>query len=278
MAVPSRRAKRSSGTYVKGRREMSNSQERRPAHGARHERSSADSERLSTIHEGQGARVTTRENASEAAGRARHSAEKRYRARHPEAHRAQRGPERSHKNVALLVGAAILGLVLLFFVVRCVTATLTPGPAEQAAQSTDQTQQDATDQTQQDAQDSTNEQAETNASVSYRGSSYALQTQEDGLWGLVRISSDGTSAALFKVEGEPIALMRHDDTILIPENRDGSWDVVCYVIDAHADASYVVGSDGAMVQGSSEATSAQLDDATIHVTDAMGASTDVALA
>lgn len=257
---------------------MSNSQERHPAHGARHERPTADSERLSTIHEGQGARVTTRKNASEAADRARHNAEKRYQTRHPEAHRPQGGPKRSHKNVALLVAAAILGLVLLFFVVRCATAALTPGPAEQAAQSSDQTQQDATDQTQQGTQDSTNEQAQTDAAVSYRGASYALQTQEDGLWGLVCTSPDGTSTTLFKIEGDPLSLMRHDDTILIPENRDGSWDVACYVIDAHADAGYVVGSDGTMVQGSAEATSAQLDDATIHVTDATGATTDVALA
>ena len=49
-------------------------------------RSSVDPSRISTIHAGQGAKVTTRKNASEAADRARQTAGERYYEHHPEEH------------------------------------------------------------------------------------------------------------------------------------------------------------------------------------------------
>ena len=49
---------------------------------AGHAPSAADGQRLTTIHAGQGARITTRENASEAADAARANAQRRFAKRH----------------------------------------------------------------------------------------------------------------------------------------------------------------------------------------------------
>lgn len=239
-----------------------------------------ESERISTIRAGQGAKVTTRKNAAAAAERARHNAERRYLKRHPEAAGIPGGPERSGKNVLLLVVAALAGLVLLFFVVRCATAVLTPGPAEQAEQQSQWTQQgqDPNGTSVQEEQDAEDEQAAVDGSVSYQGDTYALQRQESGRWGLVRTSGeDGALTTLFELEGEPVALMRHADTLLVPENRDGGWDIACYVIAAHAPASYITGEDGGKVQGSGSIESVQLDGPIVRVTDGTGATTDVAV-
>lgn len=259
---------------------MSTSQQqpRRSAHEARHRQSTAGSEHLSTIHKGQGARLTTRKNAAEAAERARHNAQKRYSAHHVRAQGRQSGPERNYKNLVLIVVGAFIALVVLFFVVRYATSILTPGPAEQAAQQEGMSQTAESASTQGSAQDSNSEQVQTDASVSYQGSVYALQKQDDGLLGLICTAPDKTTSTLFKVEGEPIALIRHANTILIPENRDGNWDIVCYAINGQADAAYVADSDGAMVQGSGKATQAQLDGSTLHVTDESGKTTDVSIA
>ena len=101
--------------------------------------------------------------------------------------------------------------------------------------------------------------------------------QEDGLWGLVRTGSSGTTETLFEVEGTPTALLRNVDTILVPENRDGGWDVVCYVIGGHGQASYVIDDTGAMIQGSGEIESAELEGTILRVTDTTGQTRDISL-
>lgn len=262
---------------------MTNRHGRHAAHEApagAPERARVDPSRISTIRAGQGARVTTRENASEAADRARHSAEKRYFERHPEARSSAGGPPRSGRNVVLLVVAAILALCLVFLLGRCVSGILSPsddtGDArqEQTLRPTEE-EQAAIDQ--QSQHDSGQEQAAADGTVSYRGDTYSLQMQEDGLWGLVSTSSSGSAQTLFKVEGTPAALIRNVDTLLVPENRDGGWDVVCYVIGGHGQASYVIDGEGAMIQGSGDIESAQLEGTVLRVTDTTGQTREISL-
>lgn len=224
----------------------------------------SDSESIQTISAGQGAQVTDRTNAAVAADRARQKTQERYLERHPEARSVPQGPERSRKNVAVLVLAAVAALALLFFVVRCATIALTPtsdGSGAQDAQDAAETPEDA--KTAQTTIDST---------LSFDGNVYSLALQESGRYGLV--SSD---TVFFEVEGTPVALMRHQSTFLVPENRDGGWDIVCYTLQGSATASYVVGSDGNMVVGSGDIQSVELDGDTVHVTDTTGATTDVSL-
>ena len=230
-------------------------------------------DRISTIRAGQGARVTTRKNASVAAGRARAKAEERYYKRHPEAKAAPGGPERSGKNVALLVVASVVALVLVFLIGSCVVALVTGGdPGADVEQQRNEQNLNVDDG--QQAADPDDEQAGLDGTVSYKGTTYSL-VQEDGRWAVVGTGSGGSADTLFYLEGTPVAIARRKSTLLIPENRDGSWDVVCYVISVSTNASYVVGSDGKMVQGSGDATEVKLDGTTLRVTDSSGATTDV---
>lgn len=234
-------------------------------------------ERISTIHAGQGAKVTTRKNAAEAATHARRNAEARYLRRHPEARRASGGPKRSGRNVVIVVLCAIVVLAVVFFVGSCVSAMFSDSPTEQV-ETEDQGTQSSQEGTDDTAADSAQEEAPADGSVSYQGSTYVLAEQESGRAGLVRTDASGAESVLFEIEGTPAAIVRLGSTIAIPESRDdGTWDVVCYVVGGHSDATYVVGSDGAMVQGSGAISSVELDGTTLRVTDDSGATTDVAL-
>ena len=103
----------------------------------------------------------------------------------------------------------------------------------------------------------------------------ALRQGDDGTWGVVNAVGD----VIISLEGTPYGLLRTADTLLIPENRDGGWDVVSYVIGGHlSGVTYVVGPDGNPVGGSGDVTSAELDGTTLRVTDSTGSTTDVALA
>lgn len=253
---------------------------RRPSRAADAEPALASSsEEISTIGAGQGARVTTRKNAAQAADRARHNAEKRYLKRHPEARPSQVGPERSRRNVVLLVVLAVLALALVLLLARCVAALLTPDPAQQAQQAAEEQRNEQNLSTGDDVpQEAESEQVSTDGSLSYQGSSFALAVQDDGLWGVVRTFSDGTSQTIFEVEGTPFSLVRHGSTLLVPENRDGGWDVVCFVIDGASQPAYVVNADGDPVGGQGDVSSVDVGDTGLTVSDTTGATTDVPLA
>ena len=123
--------------------------------------------------------------------------------------------------------------------------------------------------------DAGHEQADVDGTVSYGGETYSLQQADDGSWSLVNSAGE----ALVALEGTPVALVRTGDTLLVPENRDGGWDVPCYVVGGHTQGiTYVVGSDGNPVQGSGDIASVELDGTTLRVTGADGSTTDVALA
>ena len=238
----------------------------------------SNDEEISTIRAGQGARVTTRKNAAQAAKRARKNAEKRYLERHPEARAPEGGPERSGKNVVILVVLAVLALALLFLLVRCVATLVAPDPAEQAQQAMEQARDEQNLSSGEDVQkDAAFDQVAADGTLSYDGDTYTLQVQDDGLWGVVCTDQQGNQTTLFKVEGTPAALARRMSTILVPENRNGGWDVVCYVIDGHADPSYLVGEDGSPVGGSGDVTSIEMGETTMRVSDSTGAVTDVSL-
>lgn len=251
-----------------------------PAHGGRHASAPAGGERISTLRSGQGARVTTRKNAAEAAGRARKNAERRYFERHPEARAAAAGPARSGRNVVLLVIMAILALAIVFVVGSCVTGMLS-GSDDQGQDRPTQTlklteqEQQALDQRQ--AHDAGQEQVDVGGTLSYGGETFALAQQDDGSWALVRTDSSGASQVLFLLEGTPVALARTSDTILIPENRGEGWDVVCYVVHGQGSASYLVDEGGSVAGGEGEAASAELEGTSILVTDSSGETHEISL-
>ncbi len=238
-----------------------------------------DPRSITTLRAGQGAEVTTRKNASHAADIARRNAEERHRRRHSSeqlssaAARASKrldqapgssvpeGPERTKKNIFIIVGGAILVLAVLFFLVRCVTGALTaeteaPEQAQQTAQTTEAQQQEAT----------------TSGSVVLHGVSYALAQGEDGAWA---VTADGEAA--FSVSGTPTAIILCNGVLVIPENLDGSWDVIAYMPADGSLPNQVTDADGNVVGGSGSVTSAELDGSGLVVTDSTGATTTVAL-
>lgn len=251
-----------------------------PASGA------VDGQRLTTIHAGQGARITTRENASEAADAARANAQRRFRKRHSSpqltavANGARRdggshathvaeGPERTNKNILKVVLLAIGVLLVLFVVVRLITGLLTGGQQsdrQQAAQSdVEPTQAEQIANEQQQVEVSVGE------SVTFQGQSFSI-AQEGGTYSVTR---DG--AVVFNLEGTPTGLVLYNGSLVVPENRDGGWDVVSYMIADGSVPAYVMGADGSAVGGSGDIQSATLDGNSLKVTDSTGATTSVAL-
>lgn len=236
-------------------------------------------QRLTTLHAGQGAEVTTRKNAAHAANIARSNAEKRFRKRHSSerlsaaassASRrlgskeplAEAGPERTNKNIFIIVGGAILVLAVLFFLVRCMTGALTSGPAEQEA-------------TQEEQQaEPTQAQAEADGSVTLGGVSYSLKQADDGTWSVV---SAGGANELFTLDGTPSGIILCNGIVVVPESLADGWDVVAYMPAAGSLPTKVMGADGAAVHGSGSIVSATLQGSSVTVEDSTGATTTVPL-
>lgn len=237
----------------------------------------SDEEGISTIKAGEGAKFTTRENASEAAERARENARARYRKRHPDAAEPTEKSGHSWGSVLAVVVAAVLVLLLLFLVASCAMNSLEEDADDTEAESTDADSADTAEDADEDS-GVDQEQVDVSGSISYGDYTYALATQDDGLYALVRTDAEGSSSTLFELEGIPVVLIRYGDIVVIPENTDSGWDVVCYSISSvGAVAGYVVDENGDVVGGSSEIVSAQLGDGVIRVADSNGQTTEVSL-
>lgn len=250
------------------------------ANGENHARpSNVDPNRLTTLHAGQGAEVTTRKNAAHAANIARSNAEQRFRKRHSSerlsaaASSASRrlgqkeaqvdgGPERTNKNILIIVGGAILVLAVLFFLVRCVTGVLT--------QSGEAPEQEQEEQPVEAAQS----QADASGSVTLGGVSYALGQAEDGTWSVT--SADGANE-LFALDGTPSGIILYNGVVIVPESLTEGWDIVAYMPADGSLPTKVMGSDGNAVGGSGSIVSATLSGSSINVVDSTGATTSVAL-
>ena len=157
----------------------------------------SESDRISTIRAGQGARV---------------SAERRYAERHPDARAPKAGPRRSALNVVLLVVAAFLALAVVFVLGTLVTSLVFPPAEEQATQEQTLrlTESELEMQRQQEEHDAGDEQVGVDGTVSYGDLSFALSQGEGGAWSLVYASGD----AVFELPGTPVALIRTGDTLL----------------------------------------------------------------
>lgn len=82
---------------------------------------------------------------------------------------------------------------------------------------------------------------------------------------------------VFNLEGTPTGLVLYNGSLVVPENRDGGWDVVSYMIADGSVPAYVMGADGNAAGGSGDIQSATLDGSALKVTDSTGATTSVAL-
>lgn len=256
----------------------------RPSAG--HAPSAADGQRLTTIHAGQGARITTRENASEAADAARANAQRRFAKRHSSpqltavangarrdggshASHAAEGPERTGKNIIKVVLLAIGVLLVVALLVRLITGLLIGG-RESDRQQVARPDAEPT-QAEQIASEQQQVEVSVGESVTFQGQSFSI-SQDGGTYSVTR---DG--AVVFNLEGTPTGLVLYNGSLVVPENRDGGWDVVSYMIADGSVPAYVMGADGNAVGGSGDIQSATLDGSALKVTDSTGATTSVAL-
>lgn len=224
---------------------------------------------LQTLSAGQGARVTTRENAAEAADIARDRAERRSRNRRLSGrNRPEYGskPERKPANLksVLLVIAGVVGLFVILAIVAFVTFlganTQSAEPAATTAEEPQQVQTTA------------------DGSVTYQGVSYAIEAAGDGTYAVVATDSQGNKTQEFTVSGTPVTLILYNSVIVVPENKsDGTWDVVAYTIGGDSEPVAVADSSGNAITGTGTIASATLDGSVVHVTDSTGATTDVSL-
>ena len=232
--------------------------------------SAAPVDSLQTLSAGQGARVSTRDNAAEAADIARDRAERRSRNRRLSGrNRPEYGtkPQRKPANLksVLLVIAGVVGLFVILAIVAFVTflgAQDNPQPQEPAA-SVEEPQQ---------------VQTTADGSVTYQGVSYSLEATGDGTYAVVASDSKGNKTQEFTVNGTPVSLILYNSVIVVPENKsDGTWDVVAYTIGGDSEPVAVADSSGNAVTGTGTISTATLDGSVVHVTDSTGATTDVAL-
>lgn len=232
--------------------------------------SAAPVDSLQTLSAGQGARVTTRDNAAEAADIARDRAERRSRSRRLSGrNRPEYGtkPQRKPANLksVLLVIAGVVGLFVILAIVAFVTflgAQDNPQPQEPAA-SVEEPQQ---------------VQTTADGSVTYQGISYSLEATGDGTYAVIASDSKGNKTQEFTVSGTPVSLILYNSVIVVPENKpDGTWDVVAYTIGGDSAPMAVADSSGNAITGTGTISTATLDGSVVHVTDSTGATTDVAL-
>lgn len=219
-------------------------------------------EDIQTLRSGQGARLTTRDNAAEAADIARRQA---HRSSHSRNSRDRDKIRVNGRSVALVLVAVVVLVLVVLVVAKC---TKSPEPAEQPQQEQQVDQQPAEDAQQQAAADDT---------VTYQGVTFSFDQAEDGTYVVMADDGSGNKAQTFGVSGTPVAIMMYNATIVVPENTSGGWDVVAYALGTDALPTLVVGPDGNPVGGSGQIQSATLDGSVVHVTDSTGATTDVAL-
>lgn len=210
---------------------------------------------------GEGAILTTRENADDAADAAREhlsgtAGMRRLDAKDlPQLERREdeAKAKRSRKMIALLVvltAAVILGAIYLFSRLLATPASNTnQGPVEQT-------------------------QTDVSSKVEYYGVTYYLQQGDDGSWQLMRQSEDEGAQAqqLGSLQGTPVTIVLYNGALLIPENKsDGTWDVLSYVLGSGW--SQLVDSDGNAYSGQGSINSATLDGSQLTITSDGGSTT-----
>lgn len=230
-------------------------------------RASIEANSLKTLSSGEGARVTTRDNASEAADIARDRAAQRAQSRQltgkNRPHYAhQQNVGRTSRKTGALVIAGVAALAVILAIVAVVTFA---------------NQQSASDET-----DTSSEpqqvQTTTEGTVTYMGSTFSIQQLDDGSYAIVAVDETGNEEYNIPVDGTPVTLILYNSVIVVPENlSDGTWDVVAFTYGGDNLPTHVVDSSGNTITGQGTITSATLDGSVLHIVDSTGATTDVSL-
>jgi hypothetical protein len=215
-----------------------------------------------TIAPGEGAVVTTRDTASEAADAARSTF-------HEQGTSSMRltGKNRPHVKqrssggagagriaVIVIVIALVFGAAVVFF------RSVLNQPSQEDEESTLVTEG----------------QVDVGEGFDYGGYTYSVTEQGDGTYALVR-ESEGDSLVLMQLSGTPVTLIFSNGVFYVPENTSSGWDIMCYTLGDGSMPTQFTDADGNPVGGSELLDSATYSDGTITCKDEGGQTTTVQL-
>ena len=213
------------------------------------------------INASEGARVTTRANASQAASFRAQSARPVEAVRMSSAGRPRvehRDVEvQSNKRVFVALGVAALIMVSIvgWLIVRALTSVEHADEKPVAEQT----------------------QAGIGEGIEYRGTTYALTELSDGVYALTSTTEGAeSSSVLCELQGKPVSLILHDMVFIVPENlADSKWDLIAYPLGGVTQQ--VTDAEGNPIIGEGEITEATLEGDAIHITTAAGENMTVSL-
>ena len=115
--------------------------------------------------------------------------------------------------------------------------------------------------------------------IEYRGTTYQLTPKEGGGYSLTSTSDgfEGT-AVLYDLAGTPVTLILYNTAFVIPENLpDGTWDLIAYPLGGGSVTQQVTDADGNPIVGQGEIASATLSGDAIQISTTAGEQITVSL-
>ena len=211
---------------------------------------------LDTLAPGQGAVVTTRDTAAEAADAAR--------AAHVEGTGSFRIPEAARPHVksrsgsgrgkifAIIFGiAALAALAVVFILPRFIQPEPEPQPPTTLV---------------------TEANVAVGEGIDFGGYTYSIRETDEGHYVFTRLAAgSGDPLVLFEVPGSPTSLILSQGIFLIPENTAEGWNVVAYTMGEGSEPTYVMNPDGSNFGGEGTIAAAATQGTDLVVTDSSDA-------
>lgn len=109
--------------------------------------------------------------------------------------------------------------------------------------------------------------------LEYRGETYKIAQQDNGVYALTRRGEDQEEAVtVCTLTGVPVALILYNTAFVIPENlNNDTWDLIAHHLGSGSMTQQVTGPDGSALIGNGEIVSARLEGSKIIVETANGA-------
>ena len=115
--------------------------------------------------------------------------------------------------------------------------------------------------------------------ITYDGYNYMATQQENGQWAFVRTSFTSADPLVrFLFDGTPVEVVLYNGMFLIPQNLDGRWDVVAWVMGDGSEPTKLMGEDGQPMGGEGSVESATLDGETLELSLSDGSTQSIPLA
>ncbi|MDI9589981.1 MAG: hypothetical protein QM302_02885 [Acidobacteriota bacterium] len=215
------------------------------------------------IDASEGARLTTRANASETAsftlGNSRPMEVVRMsRVGRPTVRRRETEVKANTRVLAVLGACALVVVLMMGWLVTRALVSVDRVPEETVSEQV---------------------QASGDEGIEYRGSTYTLSEQETGAYALTS-SSEGSEgkAVLCELQGVPVSLILYNTVFVIPENLDdGTWDLIAYPFGGGSVTQQVTDADGKAIVGTGKIVEATLQGDSIQIVTDIGGRVTISL-